>query len=493
VSETRTESAAAVTPPGTGGTTGLTLRRYSVLVAAGAFATTFAQLRILAKLPTTFLLKDHFHMRQEDVAVFFFWAVFAWNVKPLAGLLSDAFPLFGTRRRHYMMLGAALAGVGWILMGASSNNYTLLITCAIALNVATVFASTVMGGLMVEAGQAFGASGRISSLRQIVQSVSQTLAPALGGWLVGRAFGWTTGIAAFTVLALAVLTFAWLREPRVARARTIEGELPAHGGRGDYRPGPVTIGILLAAFALSTWLVRNPDTRTIGISLYAMLGVFGIILGIVFARTRNAVIFSAQGQLVQILRSRTLWMAGFMILLIYTVPGLYTTLTYRQSDVLHFAPSFIGQLESLEAFCGVLAAFAYLFICRRFNLRTLLIGGVGLNAIATLLYLMYARGTAPLVHGVTGFCVILSELAVMDLSVRSTPRGCEALGFALMMSMRNFGLSLSDVLSTTLVDKFHMPFNALVTMNTGTTLSILLMVPLLPVVMMSAREGQKTS
>ncbi len=79
----------------------------------------------------------------------------------------------------------------------------------------------------------------------------------------------------------------------------------------------------------------------------------------------------------------------------------------------------------------------------------------------------------------------------MDLSVRATPRGCEALGFALMMSMRNFGIGMSDVLATKLIDRFHMPFNGLVLLNAGTTAVILLFAPLLPRVIMRWREGDK--
>src|SRR5438309_536520 len=135
--------------------TGITLVQYAVLVAAGAFATTFAQSRIIGNLPTTFLLKDHFHMKKEDVAVFFFWATFAWNLKPLAGIFTDAFPLFGTRRRSYMILGAGAAGILWLVMAFCKNAYMPLLLVSIGVNLATVFASTVMGGLMVEAGQAF--------------------------------------------------------------------------------------------------------------------------------------------------------------------------------------------------------------------------------------------------------------------------------------------------------------------------------------------------
>ena len=46
----------------------------------------------------------------------------------------------------------------------------------------------------------------------------------------------------------------------------------------------------------------------------------------------------------------------------------------------------------------------------------------------------------------SGFGGIWSELALMDLAARSTPRECESLGFFLMISARNFALGGSDVI-----------------------------------------------
>ena len=96
--------------------TGLTLRQYYVMVGLGAFVTTIAQPGVIGRLPLQFLLKNELHFNAQTLAAFMVVATFAWNVKPLAGILSDAFPLFGTRRRHYMLLGAGLAAVCWFLI-----------------------------------------------------------------------------------------------------------------------------------------------------------------------------------------------------------------------------------------------------------------------------------------------------------------------------------------------------------------------------------------
>lgn len=485
------------------------LSSYLVLVAAGAFATTFAQQKIIGHIPTQALLKDGFHLEKEDVAVFFFWATFAWNLKPIAGILTDAFPLFGTRRRHYMMFGAGIAAAAWLVMGQCSHNYGALLATSIVVNVATVFASTVMGGLMVEAGQKFGAPGRIASLRQVVQSISIVIGPLLGGFLAGKAYenavlglapsspalsalltgkAWviTTGIAATTMALLVVLSFFVLKEKSVDPRVPVASDVPD----AKYRPSGRVIAGIVALSIVAAALAYRTDLRNIGISLFALDGVFLMILGLAVVPTVNPVIVRAQTQLSQIFESRTLWLAVFMLFLVYTVPGLNTALYFRQTDDLHFSTDFIGQMGSIEGAVGIVAALFYGTFCRKFSLRFLIIGGVGLSAVATFLYLIYAQDTAPFVHAASGSCGVLAELALMDLAVRSTPRGCEALGFALMMSVRNFGLSMSDVIGSQIMDTFHVSFPTMVTVNGATTLAVLLFVPLLPLSVVSRKEGE---
>ncbi|HLJ53474.1 MAG TPA: hypothetical protein VKT77_00460, partial [Chthonomonadaceae bacterium] len=239
---------------------GLSLSTYSILVATGAFATTFAQQRVLAKYPTTFLLKDHLHLGKEQVAVFFFWATFAWNIKPLAGILTDAFPLFGTRRRSYMALGSIGAALCWLTMALFPSDYRMLLGTCVAMNVATVLASTVMGGLMVEAGHTFGVSGRISALRQVVQSIAGICAPLIGGYFAGSLLGWTktTVVGAASVAALAVITLIYLREPRTARSEPLQAFAP----RQSVSP-VVWIGIIAASATVLHLLRLGEEMRTI--------------------------------------------------------------------------------------------------------------------------------------------------------------------------------------------------------------------------------------
>ena len=130
-------------------------------------------------------------------------------------------------------------------------------------------------------------------------------------------------------------------------------------------------------------------------------------------------------------------------------------------------------------------------VCSRFSLRSLMVGAILANALVTLLFLNYSANTAITVHAASGSMVVLCELALMDLAVRSTPKGCEALGFSLMMSIRNFGISMSDVIGSKMMDQYHFTFNNLVWINSCTTAVILLFVPFLPAAIMLRKEGEK--
>src|SRR5260370_2721118 len=104
------------------------------MVGLGAFVPPPAQPGVIGRLPLQLLLKTQLHFNAQTLAAFMVVASFAWNVKPLAGILSDAFPLFGTRRRHYMLLGAGMAAACCPLMGWGPRVYLPRLLAAFVAN-----------------------------------------------------------------------------------------------------------------------------------------------------------------------------------------------------------------------------------------------------------------------------------------------------------------------------------------------------------------------
>jgi MFS family permease len=410
------------TDPQKSGGASLRLRRMVSLVGAGIFVSTFAQTAVVGRLPLEFLLKGHLHVAAEAMAGFFALAALPWNFKPLAGLLSDSTPIFHTRRKHYLLLSAAAAGVLWWLLGAVSHTYLSLIAVAIGLNVALMVISTATGGLLVEAGQAYHATGRLTSLRFVVMNAATLIAGPLGGFLAARTFGVTAATGALLCLAL----------------------IPA-----------------------TLWLLNEPPTAR-----------------------RDAGVWRAAGkQLKEIVRSGTMWSAAGMLLLVQLAPGFTTPLFYYQTNTLRFTPEFIGDLALASSALGIVAALLYARVCRHMTLRTLLLLAIAANVVSTMFYLGYHSWESALtIESLAGFVGTLAQLPLFDLAVRATPQGSEAFGYALMMSVWNIGMSISDVFGSWLFAQYHLNFMNLVWLNAGTTALALLAIPFLPAAIVKRRE-----
>jgi predicted MFS family arabinose efflux permease len=187
-------------------------RHYAVLISVGVFVTTFAAVQNFAKLPLQHIIKSQLHLNPKQMAVFFMIAGLAWYFKPLAGILSDNVRLFGTRRRHYLIISSSLAALFWLLTAIVPQQYWPLLLIAVGVNAMVVIGSTVIGGLLVDESRKYSAAGRLSSIRLAVMNGASLIAGPVGGFLAGKAFGLTSAVGAFLMLALAFCSYKLMHE-----------------------------------------------------------------------------------------------------------------------------------------------------------------------------------------------------------------------------------------------------------------------------------------
>lgn len=406
----------------------------TLIIIFGIFATTLPQPQVLGRLPLQFLLKNQLHTKPDEMAFFFLACGLAWYIKPLAGILTDAFPIFGTRRRHYMLISTSLAAISWIGLAViwhTLPTYKALLIGAIIVNVFMVMASTVTGAFLVEAGQSFGATGRLTSTRMFVQNFCGIINGYAGGMLASMAFLWVAGVNAVLIFSLFPITYIFLREKRQREANP---EVLSNAGR--------------------------------------QIGVIG--------------------------RSGTLWAGLGFIFLFYFAPGFATLQFYRQTDELKFSPQFIGLLGSIGGVLGLLAAVIYAYLIKTLNLRTMLAFAILTTGLGTLLYLpMFYKGSgsAMIIDGQNGLFFTLAEIALMDLAARCTPVGSEGLGYGLILSVRNLAIFGADYLGSKLHDLHPKTFSfvTMVWLNVATTLVVLVFLPFLPAVIMRTRDKAKAS
>lgn len=185
-----------------------------IVIAFGILCTTLAQTHLLGKIPLQNLLKNELHVDRTRNAAFFFWALLPWYFKPLAGILTDAFPLFQTRRRSYILVGSVLAAIAWFAMAVTPHEYRALLAVAIVINTFMTIASTAVGAYIVETAQATASSGRLSSLREFAFQLSFIINGPIAGYLASVSFAWT-GVSCGTVMLFLVpVTVLFMREPR---------------------------------------------------------------------------------------------------------------------------------------------------------------------------------------------------------------------------------------------------------------------------------------
>ncbi len=398
-------------------------RNLALIMSCGVFASTFAQTGVLGLYPFRFLLKDQLHEGPFRVALFMQLAAMPWNLKIIAGIICDGLPLFGSRRRYYLILSTLLAGLLWLAVAMVPPAFMPLVVMATIMNIAMVFVSTVSGGLLVEGGQEFQATGRMSAWRVVAMNVASLGVP-LGAFIATRSLAITAMSAALPLFLVCGLTFFRYREARVVR--------------------------------------RNPRVWT-----------------------------GVREQLKVAVRSRALWATAGILFLVQFAPGFSTPLMFYQTDDLHFTDRTIGVLTLVDAFAGVIGAFFYSYFCKRFQLRSLLYNSILFTGLISLLYLGYNDFRSALVIEAAYFLAYaLVQMPLYDLAARATPKGSEALGYSIIISVWNWGLFFSDLIGSALYENKHFTFKQLVWLNSATTLLVLIAVPFLPKLLVDRREEE---
>lgn len=209
----------------------------AIVVAVGVLATTLSQPQVLGRIPIQNLLKNELHADRAANAAFFFWIGLAWYFKPLAGIVTDAFPLFGSRRKNYMLISTVLAVLSWAGLYFTPHQYNKLLWVCIFIDLFMVVASTVVGAYMVEIAQAISGSGRLTAIRQFMQQSCYLVVGPTAGYLGSIAFGWTTAACGGAMFLLVPAAILFLHEQR---KRIDSRELLGNAGKQLVKIGAAT-------------------------------------------------------------------------------------------------------------------------------------------------------------------------------------------------------------------------------------------------------------
>ena len=325
----------------------------ALVIIFGIFATTLPQPQALGKLPLQFLLKNDVQVTREQMATFFFWCGLAWYLKPFAGILTDAFPLFRTRRRYYLLISSVLVCVSWAGMSFVPHRYDALLWGAMVVNLFMVMASTVTGAFLVEAGQSLGATGRLTALRILISNFCSLIQGPLGGLLATAGFVWAAGANAAFAFSIFPIAFLFLRERPLAKSRGREVfHTVAEQLKTIVRSRNLWMALLFIAFfyfspGFSTPLFyKQTDELHFSKQAIGNLGIFGGLFGII-----AAVVYS---QLIKRVQIRIMLLIGVVTSAIGTLLYLFYS-TYPRAVF----------IDSQNGFFFTLAELAFLDLAAR--------------------------------------------------------------------------------------------------------------------------------
>ena len=394
-----------------------------LVVFFGIMAVTLSQQNAIGLIPLKNLLKNDLHETKSATAAFFFWLGIAWYLKPFFGIFTDAFALFGTRRKSYIVAGSALSVASFIALIYTPHRYTPLLAMCIAINAFMVMTSTAVGGYMTEKAQALQASGGFASIFQIAYQTAGVVGGPLGGILAGMAFGWT-GAASAAIMFLPI---------------------PA------------------AVFFLKEKRVQVNSRKLLG---------------------------DARKQLKKIVRAKTMWVAACFSFLFYFAPGIQTALFYRQQNVLHMSTEQQGLMFFLNGIFAMATATLYgTYAAKRWSLRRLLFWCILAGALAQMCYAFYdSMGQAYVIESLWGLGWAAADMSLTDLYMRATPEGSEALGFSLMVSVRNLSLFGADWIGSKAMEMYHLHFSTMAIANGAVSLIALPFVFFLPGILVDRKD-----
>lgn len=102
----------------------------------------------LSRLAVSFFMKDELHLSPTDMAAIGGITSLPWLIKPLYGFLSDGIPIFGYKRRSYLIIAGVLGCLSWLALGTVVTD-TSSAVAAITLGSASVAVSDVVADSIV--------------------------------------------------------------------------------------------------------------------------------------------------------------------------------------------------------------------------------------------------------------------------------------------------------------------------------------------------------
>jgi MFS family permease len=352
-----------------------------------------------------------------EVAAYLSLFNFAWVIKPAYGLLSDFVPLFGLRRKSYLILSSILAAASyaWVArLSAPAEFAPLLVLTSYAM----AMASTLCGALLAENGQKTGLSSAF---------VNQQ-------WL------W---------FYIAVMASSF-----------VGGELVQHlSALGSLQVAAAIAAVAPVAMLLATLYLLDEEKTPIN---------------------RVEMLRTLKGTVAALTSKRLYVVAAFLFLYTFA-PGFGTPLYYYMTDGLKFSQSYIGVLGAIASAGWIAGALVHRWFLRSMSTRHQLYLSIAIGTLSAASFLsLSGEVSAAVVNFANGVALMIGTISTLTLAAEYCPSRAEGFAFAGLMSIMNladvFSSNMGAFLYDTVFDSHMAP---LIVVSAASTAICVILVPLL--------------
>ncbi|KAI3997920.1 hypothetical protein MKX01_038811 [Papaver californicum] len=394
----------------------------------------------LSRLAVSFYLKDDLHLDPAETAVVTGVSALPWLIKPLYGFISDSVPLFGYRRRSYLVLSGLLGALSWSLMASLVDDKYGAAFCILLGSLSVAFSDVVVDSMVVERarGESQSTSGSLQSLCWGSSAFGGIVSAYFSGSLVD-----------------------------------------AYGVRFVFG---ITALLPLITSAVPVLVKEKPTSRSAGGHNLSLVGA-----GFFESSKQNII------QLLGAIRQPNILLPTLFIFLWQATPHSESAMFYFTTNKLGFTPEFLGRVKLVTSVASLLGVGLYNGFLKNVPLRkiflvTTIIGSaLGMTQVILVTGLNRQFGISDEWFAVGDSLIITvlgqaSFMPVLVLAARLCPAGMEATLFATLMSISNGGSVIGGLLGAGLTQHLGVTrdsFNNLTFLIVICNLSSLLPLPLL--------------
>ena len=357
----------------------------------------------LARLAVSFFLKDDLGLSPTEVAVLTGISAIPWVIKPVFGFLSDGVPIFGYRRRPYLILSGFLGTLSWLAL-ATVVDSRLTATITLLVTSLSVAISDVIVDSLVVTRTREESLGQAGSLQSLCWGFS-----ALGGLITAYLSGWLLQHLSISTVFEITATF-----PLVVSA---------------------------VAWLIAEEKISNTDENQ--------------------SVESPSVVKNQISQLWQAVKQKSIWLPALFLFIWQATPTADSAFFFFTTNELGFEPEFLGRVRLVTSIASLVGIFIFQKFLKEVPFRkilgwsTVIAATLGMTTLLLVTHANRALGIDDRLFSLGDSLILtvmgqITWLPVLILSARLCPKGIEATLFALLTSVWNLSMLLSHELGALL-------------------------------------------